>query len=410
LTQNAKNDVEDNLRTRTINAIPTASLLVGILVPAFIIVDWFTLPHFIVQFGILRLSSALISLLCFLASKRKWSVDYAYLISSVIPISTSVVISIMCWISGGYESAYYQGILLVITGTGFLFPWPPRIYVTMLFVTFLVYYAPLVSGHLTIQNQTIFILNQFFILGFTIISSVTALYRSKSVSSEFVRTQELEKKNNEIHEANTKLQEIDKAKNQFFSNITHELRTPLTMILAPVETLLERRDNLTTYQVQSLNTIQSQALQVLKMINDLLDLAKIEENFLRLRIEEFDIHSLLVEIVTHSKTLAERNNLTMEFISDTEVHSIYCDPEKMERVFVNLISNAMKFTPEGGHVQIRLSLADQPTERLIVEVIDSGIGIPMDKQDAVFDRFVQADASITRNYGGTGIGLAFSYT
>jgi len=161
--------------------------------------------------------------------------------------------------------------------------------------------------------------------------------------------------NEVLGDANAKLQEIDKAKNQFFSNITHELRTPLTMILAPVETLLERNDNLTKYQVQSLHTIQSQALQVLKMINDLLDLARIEDNFLRLRVEETDIHALWSEIVIHSQTLADRNKLTIEFTADTDIKTVYCDAEKMERVFVNLISNAMKFTPEGGRIQVRLT-------------------------------------------------------
>lgn len=376
------------------------SLLVAILVPAGTTLDLFVQRAHLWEFMSIRIATSFFSLLVFLLTYSRFGQNHPFFIGAAPIWGAAIGMEIMIVKLGAYASSYYAGLNLCIIGLGLAYFWTIKESTIACSLVIAIWNFPIFFSNQPIEFSLYY--NNLYFLVLTSILAITFTATRVELLRREYETRKM------LHFSSEKLREIDKAKNQFFSNITHELRTPLTMILAPVETLLERKDNLTKYQVQSLNTIQSQALQVLKMINDLLDLAKIEENFLRLRVEDLDIHTLLDEIVTHSKTLAERNKLTIEYTCDTDVHSVYCDPEKMERVFVNLISNAIKFTPEGGRIEVRLSLATAPTERVIIEVIDSGIGIPMDKQDAVFDRFVQADASITRTYGGTGIGLAFS--
>jgi signal transduction histidine kinase len=220
------------------------------------------------------------------------------------------------------------------------------------------------------------------------------------------RTSELHSAQAELETSYKKLQELDRIKSQFFSNITHELRTPLTMILAPLEGLLEGElGSLRPTQKEYLRPIQRNALKLLKLINDLLDLAKIEENYLRLRVEQTDLVGLVTEIVEQARPLAARKGITLGLdVRGTEA-DLEVDLEKMERVFVNLVSNALKFTEVGGRVDLWMDANHEETR---VGVRDTGVGIPPDQLERVFERFSQADSSTTRRFGGTGIGLALA--
>jgi signal transduction histidine kinase len=208
-----------------------------------------------------------------------------------------------------------------------------------------------------------------------------------------------------VAEERTKFAQINQFQRQFFANITHELRTPLTMIFAPLESML-RGDHgpLTPMQRSYLEASLRNAVRLLKLINDLLDLAKLEEGFLRLRVEPMDLRSLIEEIVSYSRPLAARKGLSLDLVVKNAPRELYADGEKLERVFVNLLSNALKFT-DAGTVTITLD-AQGGEARVAVE--DTGIGIPPEQMRQLFQRFSQGDASITRRYGGTGIGLAYA--
>ncbi|MBN1609226.1 MAG: response regulator [Polyangiaceae bacterium] len=220
------------------------------------------------------------------------------------------------------------------------------------------------------------------------------------------RTSELHHAQAELETSYKKLQELDRIKSQFFSNITHELRTPLTMILAPLEGLLEGEiGNLRLRQKEYLRPIQRNALKLLKLINDLLDLAKVEENYLRLRVEPTDLVGLVTEIVEQARPLAARKGITLGFEVRRAEADLEVDLEKMERVLVNLVSNALKFTDAGGRVDLWID-ANEAEAR--IGVCDTGVGIPADQLERVFERFSQADASTTRRFGGTGIGLTLA--
>ena len=220
------------------------------------------------------------------------------------------------------------------------------------------------------------------------------------------RTAELAQAHTQLELSYKKLQELDRVKSQFFSNITHELRTPLTLILAPIESILEGEtgdfsENQRTY----LNPIRRNALKLLKLINDLLDLARIEEHFMRIRVEPTDMAALLTEIAEHATPLAARKKIDLELEIQPDCVPIYADAEKIERAVINLVSNALKFTDDGGRVVLKLEHGEG---EVVVAVQDNGIGIPAKLMDRIFKRFSQADGSVTRRFGGTGIGLALS--
>ena len=213
------------------------------------------------------------------------------------------------------------------------------------------------------------------------------------------RTQDLE-------QANEALKELDRYKSHFFANITHELRTPLTMILAPMDSLISGElGGLTDDQRNYLDTIRRNALRLLKLINNLLDLARIEDRRMRLRIRQTSVETLLRDVYERARPLAVRKAIRFAFDCSNETTQLYSDPEQLERVVVNLVANALKFTESGGSVCLRSVDAGGHTE---ISIEDTGCGIPADKIDTIFERFRQADETTTRRYGGTGIGLALA--
>jgi signal transduction histidine kinase len=208
-----------------------------------------------------------------------------------------------------------------------------------------------------------------------------------------------------VAEERTKVDELNRFQRQFFANITHELRTPLTMILAPLESVLAGDFGpLTPTQRAYLEANHRNAIRLLKLINDLLDLAKMEEGFLRLRVERNDLRTLLDDVVAYARPLAARKNLKLDLVVNATPTDLHVDVEKLERVLVNLISNALKFTSEGG-VTIVIDVDGTETR---LSVTDTGVGIAPEVLPRIFERFNQGDGSTTRRYGGTGIGLAYA--
>jgi signal transduction histidine kinase/ligand-binding sensor domain-containing protein/DNA-binding response OmpR family regulator len=229
-----------------------------------------------------------------------------------------------------------------------------------------------------------------------------------------------------------KLEELDRVKSHFFANISHEFRTPLTLILGPLEKLIaEARqiDLKQQYQIMRRN-----AQHLLNLINQLLDVSKLESGSMTLRASCQDIVSLLRRIVNSFISLAERKQITLAFKPAEETILAYVDQDKLEKIVNNLLSNAFKFTPERGKVEVAVKkisdlglriaglgmnqsseirnpkseIASKGRELVEISIKDTGIGITADRIDKVFDRFYQVDTSQTRSYGGTGIGLALA--
>ncbi|MCL4704711.1 response regulator [bacterium] len=225
---------------------------------------------------------------------------------------------------------------------------------------------------------------------------------------ELRRTQlqnELEKKDFEAQ----KLQEVDQMKSRFFADISHEFRTPLTLMLGPVEKILpaindkERREDL--------RVMQRNARRLQRLVEQLLDLSRIEARRMPLRARPDDIVPKIREWVASFVSLAESKNITMNLHFPEQPLIAYFDAEKLEKIVYNLLSNAFKFTPEGGEITVAVgssSGSSSSNGSLELSVGDSGIGIPKDHLPHIFDRFYRASEALTGEQGGTGIGLALT--
>ena len=205
----------------------------------------------------------------------------------------------------------------------------------------------------------------------------------------------------------TQLRELDKLKSSFLANMSHELRTPLNSILGFTDVMLEGLDGaLTQYMDNDLRLIQKNGQHLLHLINDVLDMAKIEAGRMNLNLERFTAFEVLDEVTSITSTLASEKKLSLstETDSDRDVQ-IYADRTRLRQVMINLVNNAIKFTETGT---VSLKVASLPGARVLITVKDTGIGIAPEKLDAIFQEFTQVDSSSTRKVGGTGLGLPIS--
>ncbi len=197
------------------------------------------------------------------------------------------------------------------------------------------------------------------------------------------------------------LREVDQLKMRFFQNVSHEFRTPLTLILGPVEKLL---DNIQDQSAKrELRVVKRNAQRLLGLINQILDISKLEAGGMKLRASRSDLVPFVRGVTMAFHSLAERKGIFLDVQTTLPSLELYFDHDKLEKVLVNLLGNAFKFTPESG--EIIVSLSSTAGEAVIV-VRDTGIGISKDRLPHIFDRFYQVDSSTTRSAEGTGIGLS----
>jgi signal transduction histidine kinase len=238
---------------------------------------------------------------------------------------------------------------------------------------------------------------------------------------------ELADKNERLQEAFDRLKELDRLKSQFLATVSHELRTPLTSIIGYSEMLVQGLvGEMQPDQVEFVRTIHDKGEQLVKLIMGLLDLGKLESGTMRVMIRPTRLEPILAEVVSTMKPAATKKGVRLEFgPGDTSaLPELQGDSERLRQVFLNLVENAIKFTPSGGEVTLRAQVAPiddaengdgqedglsvlAPTLLPIeVRVADTGIGIPAAERQRVFDAFYQVDSSSTREHGGTGLGLA----
>ncbi len=208
----------------------------------------------------------------------------------------------------------------------------------------------------------------------------------------------------ELAERNQQLQELDEMKSRFFTNIAHELRTPLTIISGMANQMQESPEQ---WSEKGLRMILRNSASLLNLVNQILDLRKLESGNLQLQLVQGDIVGYLNYIFESFHSFAESKDMHLHFLADEPELLMDYDPEKFLRIISNLLSNAIKYTPGGGNVYLQVSQTPDG-KQLQIKVKDTGIGIPADKLPHIFDRFYQVDDSATRQGEGTGIGLALT--
>jgi signal transduction histidine kinase len=215
---------------------------------------------------------------------------------------------------------------------------------------------------------------------------------------------EIALRNEKLAESYDRLAELDRLKSEFFANVSHELRTPLTLILSPMEDLV-RRSGLSESDRDLLKVVKGNALRLLKLINDLLELVRLEEGRAELEFEPVELNTFVPGIVASVKHLATKKGLELTAAGTDQPLVVQADPGRLEKILLNLFINAIKFTPTRGRVSVHWR---RDGGAAVVEVVDSGIGISEKDLPFIFDRFRPADGSSTRKHGGVGIGLALA--
>lgn len=231
---------------------------------------------------------------------------------------------------------------------------------------------------------------------------VFLLAEGRNITDKKRAEAELARKHEELQHLLEKVRGLDEAKNDFFANLSHELRTPLSLILSSAESLLAERADHSKAQARDIGVIQRNAVTLLKYVNDLLDLAKLQEEKLQLHYSRVELSAVTRLICSHFEALAEYKRLSY-VIDVPQAIEVEVDVEKYERVLLNLLSNAFKFSPIGGRIRCSLNTIDP--QKVLLSVQDSGPGVPPDQRSEIFGRFRQGEHVGAGHFGGSGLGL-----
>lgn len=223
-----------------------------------------------------------------------------------------------------------------------------------------------------------------------------------TTARDITKKLEIEKEKNILEEA----VKIEIIKNEFFSNISHEFRTPINIILGTMQ-VINKNIEKSSLNLDSLKKhthyIRQNSYRLLRLVNNLIDISKMDIGMYELRCSNQNIISIIEDITLSVADYTKNNKISLVFDTDIEEVITYCDPDKIERIMLNILSNAIKYTPEYGFIKVEIK---HNKDEILVYIKDSGVGIPKDKLDVIFDRFGQVDGSFNRKCEGSGIGLS----
>ena len=317
------------------------------------------------------------------------------ILKRVCLVATGAMLSVVVNWTFPFVDDYYVGFLLLMFGSVILFPMTGREAFRLAGILYLTLLLPMSLGH-EVDLSTELIMQNVFLVSGMAITTVAGVIGERIRLIEFLGRDELRR-------AYDRLKELSEAKTVFFSNVSHELRTPLTLILAPLESMRNGDlGDLSEHQRRYVDSMYENGLRLLRQINHLLDMVKIDaDRAVPLR-EMTDIGLFIESLVNATQPVAVRKRLSLKAMIDEQLPRVAVDPEKFEKIILNLVSNAIKFTPEGGSI---LVAATRDGDDLRVRVTDSGIGIDHEFLPQLFERFTQAEGSWQRRFGGTGLGL-----
>jgi response regulator RpfG family c-di-GMP phosphodiesterase/signal transduction histidine kinase len=388
-----------------------------ILFISFLLLDWIYTPQYLNIFAMIRFSVAGLELLLLIIAKRTETHRGFLNLAMAMVLLDAIGIGIMIQVLGGFLTSYYQGLNIIVIGMIVIIPFAFRESIILYVLTWAIYAVPSFIKIITGQAPVIvngeslhlwrFVINNLFFLTSIIFVGAVGSHSMDSTRRRELRSRmQLEETTAQLQESNVKLKSLDELKTQFFANVNHELRTPLTLVLAPLKAIIEgRMGRLSPVLKDALETMQRNGYKLLKLINNLLDLSKIEEGKTRLKLKSLNLVEFISPLLASIKPLADQKQLRLYFQHPPHPVDLIVDPDQFEKVVFNLLSNALKFTHKGGKVTLYIEDKDR-TVTLTVE--DTGIGIPENMLGTIFDRFSQVDGSKSRAQEGTGIGLALA--
>jgi len=396
-------------RQQRIDTGRVASALVVFLMPAGVVLDYFVYREQLGYFLMLRLAcSALAGVLWYLHTTPFGQAHIRWL-GLPIALLPALCIVWMIHVEEGPDSPYYAGLNLILLAVSMVVRWNVFESVLAVSVVILMYLIGSAAHDRTINNWSTdnwssFVNNVYFLVltGIIVVTGNTVFNRLRF--REFRLKFELETNRQALEESNKKLVEMDQIKGRFFANISHELRTPLTLLIAPLETITNRFAS--TFDADTmglLRTMQGNGLRLLKLINDLLDLVRLDSGVMQVKREPVPLEEFIKGMASAAQQIADDKKINLTTHVDPALGAVLLDRDKLEKIIINLQFNALKFTKSGGKVELR---AERQGEHLVLSVADTGIGIPARDLPKMFERFFQVDGSSRRKYQGVGIGLA----
>ncbi|MBE0713413.1 MAG: hypothetical protein IH583_13635, partial [Candidatus Aminicenantes bacterium] len=383
-------------------------ILSAIMYASFIVLDKVHAPKelfhlfLFVRMGVLAAHLFLYLLLGRMTTNRA----YAKIVIAV-GVFDIIGIAVMIYLLGGFVSAYVQGLSIIIMGSVIALPLSFR---DSSLVFFLIWVSYVIPSVLNLPRGTSswpdIITNLFFLTSLLVIGGIGSYFMDKLRRRELRSRLQLEETTTQLQESNVKLKSLDELKTQFFANVNHELRTPLTLMLAPLKAVLEgRMGKLSPALLDTMETMQRNGYKLLKLINNLLDLNKLEEGKMRLKLKNVNLVEFIPPLLASAKPMADQKKIRLYCQNPPHPVELTFDPDQFEKVVFNLLSNALKFTDKGGKITVYVEERD---DTVTMTVEDTGIGIPDNKLETIFDRFSQVDGSKSRAQEGTGIGLALA--
>ncbi len=391
-----------------------SAVIFGVIYVLWGIFDYFLVPEKWKEFLVLRAvaagANAIIVGVVMAPSLRRFSAQAFWLWFFV----WGIFVCPMLPQTGEAFLAYVLGLIIVFWGVGVIPYWSGFSAFSVLAAIF----VPAAYAISITPASTPDLFSASFVLATAVVlAAVSAQFRYQLIRSEFHSRKQLEQeqhKTQELREADKRralelaqalkrAQEVDRLKNEFFANVSHELRTPLTLILSPVDELLSRLRP--SAERDALKVVRRNAERLLRMIDDLLDLARLEAGGLRLKVMQVDVGELAQRVTENAQPAARAKEIELAYSVEGEPPEMFGDPHRVEIILTNLVGNAMKFTPAGGRIEVRAIYNAAGTS---IEVQDTGPGIPRDEQQRIFERFHQTETSERRQAGGVGIGLALA--
>ena len=320
----------------------------------------------------------------------------------MIAVLCMVTIQWMLVETGGGESPYYAGLNLVMVGAVLLLRWSCSDGVINSLLCIGGYLGVAFWTGTSIENISIAL---FFLFVTAAFACLGLFFYNRLRFAEFCLKEEVVTQQRELAENHRKLQELDETKTRFFANISHELRTPLTLILAPIEKMHTLNAVRNDAQLGAMvHGLEENGMRLLRLINDLLDLVRLDSGEMPVRPERFRPFTFIDGLGRNLQPVADRKGINLQWRAACgKEEEVYLDRDGLEKVVLNLVVNAIKFTPAQGRVSLEVGVEDGA---LTLEVADNGVGMREDQADSAFERFWQADTSAAKKHRGVGIGLA----
>ncbi len=369
------------------------AVLAILLVPSGAILDFLIYRQDWGRFLQIRLLCVLVLLPIAGMLYSRWAERFGMVLAHLLGIVPALAICGIIYQADGPYSSYYAGLMLImIAVTQLLQSFREALFMSVFIIGS---YAIACIPHIPDRAPAMFLVNLIILAMTGIVCVVLCGLNWQQRFRRSKLTYDLEAKQRQ-------LTEMDQLKSQFFANVSHELRTPLTLILAPVETLLHRQPPLDQTVGQLIHLIRRNGMRLLALINDLLDIIRLEQRVIRLETRPLELAGVLEDLFLAMRDEARRKGIRLTFQKPDKAAWVLGDEMRLERVFLNLLSNAVKFTPGGGVIHLRLQQQEGWIE---VVVQDSGIGIPSNELPRIFDRFYQVRHTAVSSSQGLGIGL-----